>query len=1335
MIILALILFILIILVLQKAKKGLEEYSEKWITGYLKKERNLDVVWDDLEWDILFSGLKFSGLKVKWDSGAKGYTDNPALRIYCSRLDVYFNLFSLIKAKLIEIKSINIKDLKLNLKVLRYSDIGELKGLILKNHSAQDNTQGDWSFSLKQIVIDGGDLSLDILEKQNHFMIKGFNALASGFNGKGYYPFQISFKEGLIDWRGLHRSLGSGKIKGGVDNRGVYVDSSKVDIPQEGNVSWSGNITKESGKYYINGNYSGELFCDTISFFLKPFKQMRGKISAKGEVSGPYRGIRVKGTGESEDFSWRSYDFKNVKGNFLYHSNVLDFKDFECTWRNGHLRLESQVFLKDKRSLIKINADLLPTLSIFKGWKALFPGLEPPLWKGDVSWKITWPERKVLQELEVSMNASLSLLDKSHAVFRKDKEIKDFKAYPAQIPAVFEEASSKAKIKTIFRSKGDLLIFERLDITLGRNLIKASGKYKKGENVIDMAYTGDITDRGIISRLWGIPLLGRGRIKGGMKGLLSEPEFNGEIDAEDVSFKDYHLDHVFMGYDYQKGIFEAEGVRGMSVMGAQLTGSGRIRVPSPKDGADLEFLWSAKGLPFSEILAHIPYEFALPYEGNISGAGDLRIKDGQVTAKGRITKGNLAILGQKGIEIRADHFAASKEEIVFEGVTLIQEGSAIDGNFTYGREKGWDVYGKGSSWELFPIILPSGRKIPVRGILDFNVSGGSGGISGEFAVRGLSYFYKDYNRLRSFDISGRGDFKKGRLKTMLDYPWGKGYLEMMADDKIPFRISSSFANFSVSDPNLGLMDPNINYSVIVDGNLELEGFLRDLGGLKGRFIGTGINIEGPFGKLENSETFEIRLLNKGISVDSLKMRGDKGNLEISGLWDSKNGFDMNAKGSVPMDIFQKEIPGIKALSGLTQVDLNLKGTRSQPQFQGEIRVSKGGFSVPQYNFRLDNIQGRISLTKEYAHIEKLSADARGGGWIEVSGRIKYRNMEFESFSLRTDFEKIYLYKRDVYRSFLEGSLEWTGQKDSSQLSGTVLLGETRYTGYKNIIQLLLEKKREVEAKDINLKMDNREGWGSVIDNIILNIELDLGEDFWIKSPFYNASLTGSLLIKGGLGAPWIYGDIEVGEGDVFIGSQVFSLVSGRIKLINPETGEPTINALALKDINSLRLRLSIFGSLRNPKLQFSSVPYMSQQQILNMVFFGLSAQEGDGYQQESDLLSLMLSTTSKVLDDVLGEKISYYTGLDILKPEYLPGDFFKVDILDFKLGEEDGGVERLTLGKTISRRLRIKYSRLSGEEEKEIAEAEYAVTDYFTLIGSQDDQGTYSIDLNFGFRF
>ena len=94
-----------------------------------------------------------------------------------------------------------------------------------------------------------------------------------------------------------------------------------------------------------------------------------------------------------------------------------------------------------------------------------------------------------------------------------------------------------------------------------------------------------------------------------------------------------------------------------------------------------------------------------------------------------------------------------------------------------------------------------------------------------------------------------------------------------------------------------------------------------------------------------------------------------------------------------------------------------------------------------------------------------------------------------------------------------------------------------------------------------------------------------------------------------------------------------------------------------------------------------------------------------------------------------------FSGIDLFRAKVLNRDLFRVDLFKFKVGEESGAVEKITVGRDITKRLQLKYSIPAGVEKREIAEADYKLSDYIKLIGSQDDLGTYSLDLNFSFEF
>jgi len=798
--------------------------------------------------------------------------------------------------------------------------------------------------------------------------------------------------------------------------------------------------------------------------------------------------------------------------------------------------------------------------------------------------------------------------------------------------------------------------------------------------------------------------------------------------GERIVIRDYVLDTLEFDYEYKNRILGLSNMDGR-LQEARIQGKGEISFDTSQEKSDQEFFWSVSGMPLAMVADMISYHPTFPYQGRISGKGHYIMHDKEISLKGSLQGVQMSLFGQPAMNIETD-FVWEKKKARFQKIMISRDEKTIQGECMYEKGKKLTLTCNASEWAILPIHLGNGRKIPLRAILNADLSGNLDHMTGSFETSHISFSGKGDGRM-----SGHILLKKNLLSARIKYPWGeaKGDLDLTGD--MPFHMTSVWKSYSLLDPNSGIIYPNQDYVVILTGQMGLRGLLKKgLHSLEGKFEGEQLIISGPPGKFESTSGYELILKDGRIATSSIAMKGENGSMELKGVWDLPQAFDFHIVGLVPLNILQKRIPNIKGITGKTEMNLTLKGMISDPLLQGEINLTEGGFSLPQYNFRADHIQGMIWLTRKSAYIKELTAHTRGGGWMELNGVVVFQGLKIHSFDLITDFDNLYVYKRDAYKGFLEGQIEWIGRPDFSIMTGDVLVKEARHSAYKDILQVLFEKKRDIETVPLSDE-DIQKEWDKWLHNTNINVELDLGNDFWVRSPFYHATLTGDLLLKGSLKAPWLDGDIDVKEGEVIVGSQKFNIVSGKIKLENPELSVPTINAVALNDLNSYRLRLSISGPLNKPNLQFSATPYLSQPEILNMVFFGLTTEESERGQIKGDILSLMLSTTGQVLTDVLGDDVSYSSGFDTFKLHTFPQDLFRLDILNVELAEEGGAVEKLTLGKTLSKRLKIQYSRLKGEEQREIAEAEYTVADHLTLIGAQDNQGTYSLDLNIGFSF
>ncbi|MGA1864394.1 MAG: translocation/assembly module TamB domain-containing protein [bacterium] len=1292
------ILLILISLSLFKVKKVIEIRSEKWIREYLNKNVKLNIDWDDWKLDLIDYNLNITGLRIK-----RARSEGAPFWILTEKIEMFINPFPLFKNKTIDIRSIEIQGMKGRLLIPGAKEFDDLKSLIMimneKNGKKKENEK--WSVRIGQIALDGKDFVIDLPGQKANIAIGDFFLFVPHLDQKGLYPINFNFKDGEINWKGIYRFVQSGKLKGAFSNQGFNVESSHVGFPEEGELNWTGNIWKGTDGITFEGEYSGALYCDTLAQFLKPFRQMKGKVVSEGSVGGRWKQLKIEGELESSQFSWRWFDFSEVKGRFSYYKGMLEFKDMEGQWRDGYVDAESRIALHDHNASVNIHIDKVPSVSFIKDWSKIFPGI-PPLCTGDMEWNITWPEHFMVSE----------------GLLKMDIPFTESGKYP----------DKKFFLRSRFRSRRSLLYLDEIDLILRENLIQAEGQYDFINRQVNLDYICTIKEDDLIRKIWGFPFKGSGRITGDVTNTLIEPKFSGSLEGERVSLLNYQLGSIAMDYEYHRKRLDLLNIKGL-LQEASMEGRGNVIFSDTSGPPVLEFFWSIDGLPLSEVTSVFSYKPDFPYQGTVSGDGNLKMVEGQISSNGSFNGKEIRIFGQPAMKINA-FFDAGHDRISFSRINATREKGFIRGELCFEKGIGLSVKGDGSDWDLYTLQLGGERSLPIEGVLDFDVSGNPDDMTGSFKMQGMSFREKG-----NWDISGTINLKRDILLASVIHPWGEADCEMNLKGDLPFKIISGCDSLSVFDPQKGLIRTDKEYSLLFSGNLEIEGLLKKgLKSIEGSFQGRDLMFSGPQGKFENKEDYKLIIKDKEIFTPSLIMRWEKGELDFNGYWKLPTGLDFNVSGLIPLNVLQEKMPDMKGLNGKIELAINVKGTVSDPLLQGEINVSEGEFSMPRYNFRADNIRGNILLKGNSANIKSLTAEIRGNGLIELRGVVFFQGRDIESFDLAADFDNLYIYKKDAYKGFLEGQLEWTGRPDSGLLTGDVLIKEARHYDYRDIIQLLLAKKREVETDKL-LEDESKKNLVNFFDRTNANIGLALGEGFWVRSPFYNATLTGNLLIKGTLSNPWLDGEIEAKEGEIIIGSQRFSLASGKIKLMNPELSEPTINALALKDINSYRLRLSVFGPLNKPNLQFSSTPYLSQPEILNMVFFGLTTEDARWGEEQGGIISLMLSTTSSVLSGILGDEISHYTGLDMMRLNYLPQDLFRLDILNVELKDEGGEVERLTVGKTLSKRLKIKYSHLKGEEQREIAEAEYMITDHLTLIGAQDDQGDYSLDLNIGFPF
>jgi hypothetical protein len=515
----------------------------------------------------------------------------------------------------------------------------------------------------------------------------------------------------------------------------------------------------------------------------------------------------------------------------------------------------------------------------------------------------------------------------------------------------------------------------------------------------------------------------------------------------------------------------------------------------------------------------------------------------------------------------------------------------------------------------------------------------------------------------------------------------------------------------------------------LSGQVRASGYLNNFEQSTGEFLANKATINTPLQTLYARQPFTITYDQGRVFISDSHFTGEGVEARLRGEASRDRQLDFSFSGVVPMTYLGQKCPLLSGSTGNMHFGLSLEGKPGSLKFSTRLRAVDCSFDLPQLNRRIEDIQGDFLIDEKSVTITSLTGKCHEGN-LAVAGKLNLTNFHITSVDLGLKGENILLASPAQYKFLLNGDLRLQGSKEHSDLTGAIDVREGRYHRDVGILQSFLTRQRKIDLGEKVLSdfpLSDTE-W---LNNTSYNVRVNIPQNVWIKSSFFTAEIAKTeFFIRGNFSHPYLEGRVRTINGAILLGGNKFQIISGLLDLTDPEREDISLDILASADIDVYRITANIFGSVDDPQIRLSSTPYLSQTDILNMTALGISSDGGTGGELtgQSDLEKPLVS-------DIFGKEVTSFSGIDLFRAKVLNRDLFRVDLFNFKVGEGSGAVEKITVGRDITNRLQLKYSIPAGVEKREIAEADYKLSDYIKLIGSQDDLGTYSVDLNFSFDF
>ncbi|MCM3878847.1 MAG: translocation/assembly module TamB domain-containing protein [Vicinamibacterales bacterium] len=479
--------------------------------------------------------------------------------------------------------------------------------------------------------------------------------------------------------------------------------------------------------------------------------------------------------------------------------------------------------------------------------------------------------------------------------------------------------------------------------------------------------------------------------------------------------------------------------------------------------------------------------------------------------------------------------------------------------------------------------------------------------------------------------------------------------------------------------------------------------------------------------LRNAAPIRVLMNQNLLRIDGMRLVGQDTELDVSGSVDLNarriNGI---AKGNANLGVLQGFFRNIRS-SGQAQLIAQVSGTLDAPIILGQAAITDGRiryFSLPH---SLEAVNGSILFDSRNIRLDGLTARV-ADGQVSFDGRIGMEGYSPTDLALTATGRNMRLRYPEGMRSEIDAELALTGRVTAPVLSGTVTVQNavwaTRFDTGTSLFDFGGGGGVPVvagggESETVPIRLDVR-----AIAPGTLRIE---NNDAHIVA-------SADLTFRGTYDRPIVFGRAEVSRGEFIFEGRRYLVTRGTLDFTNPVRIEPVFDIAAETQVRvpaqTYRVTLSATGTMQRLKPVFESDPYLPPVQVAALLL-------GDGgASRNADLEALRrpdLTEQQLIQARVARMLVSPVSG-EIGK---VVEEAFGVDTFQLTPLVSDPNLQssrfnpsaRFTIGKRISNRAYLTFSRSVSTSSDQIILLEYDQTDRISWVLTRNEDATYALDI------
>ncbi|HET8733907.1 MAG TPA: translocation/assembly module TamB domain-containing protein, partial [Anaeromyxobacteraceae bacterium] len=354
-------------------------------------------------------------------------------------------------------------------------------------------------------------------------------------------------------------------------------------------------------------------------------------------------------------------------------------------------------------------------------------------------------------------------------------------------------------------------------------------------------------------------------------------------------------------------------------------------------------------------------------------------------------------------------------------------------------------------------------------------------------------------------------------------------------------------------------------------------------------------------RVGNKVPILLTVARRRMAVESFTLQGTNTEFSATGAREPSGALDFAAAGTLDLRLLGGLLPGVVKTHGRLAVDAAITGTLDRPHIVGGGRIADGGFRFRELPVEFAAITGELAFSQNLVLFERLSSTVNGAP-TALRGEMALQRFVPSQVRVEADLDRVPVAIPTWLPTVLSGKLEAYGTFDAMTLAGNLRVISARYTEPFDLDKRMLQVGAAPAAPP--RPYDPAGEWLRYDIRFVVDGDARVDNDLVRGQATGEFQLTGTLAAFGMTGSlAFLPGARAFYRGNEFVLTRAVADFTdrNRIRMVLDVTGEA-----ALKDY---RVFLHVYGDFDDLKLQLTSTPALSQQDIITLLSLGYTSRD------------------------------------------------------------------------------------------------------------------------------